>query len=100
MCKVTASDPDVPQCGGEHPDSDFMLNPAILKMIGGAIKAASGLTAETMFQTPEECYETTIRWALNELIEACGSADQVQRVKKVKSYFEKVMADIRQAKEY
>lgn len=49
--------------------SDLNLNPVVLKFIGAAIFAASGLTTETMFQ-PKECHlHVTVDWALQELAE-------------------------------
>jgi hypothetical protein len=102
MFKVTSDDPQVPKrdppsttkSESEYPASDFSLNPVSLRVIGGAIEAASGLTPETMFTEKRERLETTVLWALDELQADADIADQCKLFKKAKSHFKATMKQV------
>jgi hypothetical protein len=97
MYKVTADDPQVPARDDANiPPSDFALNPVSLRLIGAAIKAASGLRTVDLFDSHRDRLETTILWAMNELILQCSQEDQANKVKVVKSRFEKAMNAVRE----
>jgi hypothetical protein len=97
MYKATAGDPQVPAHDDANiPPSDFALNPVSLRLIGAAIKAASGLTTEDLFDSRRDRLETTVRWALDEMISECIKEDQSNKVKVVQSRFERTMAAVRQ----
>jgi hypothetical protein len=92
MYKITSGNPDVPQRTEEaFSTSDFALNPVSLRVVRAAIEAASGLNPDTMFQSTHDRLKTTILWALDNLIEDYDPGVQSAKIKKVKSYFEKVM---------
>jgi hypothetical protein len=96
MYKVTACDPQVPaRDNPDIPPSDFALNPVSLCLIGAAIKAASGLTTEDLFASRRNRLETTILWAMDEMILECIEDDQSNKVKAVKDRFERTMAAVR-----
>jgi hypothetical protein len=96
MYKVTADDPQVP-ARDDHsiPPSDFALNPVSLRLIGAAIKAASGLSTEDLFDSRRDRLETTILWAMNEMISDSFTEEQSNKVKIMKGRFVKTMTALR-----
>jgi hypothetical protein len=95
MYKITSSSGDVPDREDERfPPSDFFFNPVSLRVVGAAIREASGLTPQTMFQPERERLETTIMWALERLLAGCG-AEQATFLNRYRARFEKVMEEIR-----
>ncbi|KAJ7719361.1 hypothetical protein DFH07DRAFT_784677 [Mycena maculata] len=74
MIKMTAHDDSIPQRrrgdsseGEGTRNRDLAMNPDILKLIGGAIKAASGHEVETLLQPEVDRLAHTITWALQRL---------------------------------
>ncbi|KAF7342138.1 hypothetical protein MVEN_01801500 [Mycena venus] len=67
MVKMTAGIEGIPQRGGDIPKHRLALNPDILKVIGGAIEVASGLSVEDLLQPEMDRLEVTVHWALKRL---------------------------------
>jgi hypothetical protein len=99
MFKVTADDPNVPKRDDpEISSTDFALNPVSLRLIGAAIKAASGLTPENLFVSRRDRLEATVSWAMNQMVDEV-SDEQGKKVKRLIKSFEKTMKEVEQLDE-
>ncbi|KAJ7143013.1 hypothetical protein C8R44DRAFT_726300 [Mycena epipterygia] len=68
MLKMTGDSEDIPQRGDDQlANHRLSLNPEILKVIGGAIKAASGHDIDTLLTPEIDRLQHTIHWALGRL---------------------------------
>ncbi|KAJ6495829.1 hypothetical protein DFH09DRAFT_1103716 [Mycena vulgaris] len=64
MIKMTADNDDIPQRANDVTNHRLALNPDILKVIAGAIEAASGHHIETLLTPERDRLLHTIHWAL------------------------------------
>ncbi|KAJ6533641.1 hypothetical protein B0H19DRAFT_1081056 [Mycena capillaripes] len=68
MIKMTGNNDNIPQRGDDDvKNRRLALNPDLLKLIGGAIEAASGHEVDTLLQPEIERLEHTVHWALKRL---------------------------------
>nr|GAT50122.1 predicted protein [Mycena chlorophos] len=75
MYKQTASDPDVPQRGSGTKASRLSFHPESLKMVGSAIKLASGLDVHGLLQSRVRRKAATALWAIEGLAEMAAQSE-------------------------